>query len=355
MTLHFSRKRTAVYLAALTASVVFASYYGGPASFAWLYSLLLLLPFAALYLFVNYHFLRVYQEIEVHRLIRAEDHHYKIKIENTGPFPIHRMCLRTWNDRCTLYELADGQEVSLGIHEQKELTSGISCTYAGTYEAGVRSVVFSDPFCIFTAELDVPYSFRAVVSPQITDIADEVLDLENLINNTGLKSSRLREDTPGSDLRPYQRGDPLSSINWKVSARLSEWMTRVPDRMEKRTVTIILLAAHVPEKIQTLDYLRKRDRFLEFAVSAAWHFGRQGVPVRLIYPAGKVSESIVDSYESFMDFYSIAADGIFYYSETERKKIMDLAADPRSAYDKDTRILIREDPEPGESSCVIYG
>jgi hypothetical protein len=202
-------------------------------------------------------------------------------------------------------------------------------------------------------ELDVPYSFKAVVSPQITDVADEVLDLENQVNSTGLKSRRLPEETPGSDLRPYQPGDPLRAINWKVSARLSELVTRVPDKMEKRTVTILMLAAFVPDQMQDLDFLKKRDFFLEFIVSAAWHFGRQGIPVRLIYPAGKVTESTVDSYESFQEFYGTAADGIFYYSESEFDEIQKLASDLRSTYDKDTWILIREDPGPGEDHCVI--
>ena len=146
---------------------------------------------------------------------------------------------------------------------------------------------------------------------------------------------------------------PLHAINWKVSARLSELVTRVPDKMEKRTVTILMLAAFVPDKMQDLEFLKKRDFFLEFIVSAAWHFGRQGIPVRLIYPAGKVSELVVDSYESFQEFYGTAADGIFYYSESEYDEMRNLAADLRSTYDKDTWILIREDPGPGEDHCVI--
>ena len=127
--------------------------------------------------------------------------------------------------------------------------------------------------------------------------------------------------------------------------------------MEKRTVTILMLAAFVPDKMQDLEFLKKRDFFLEFIVSAAWHFGRQGIPVRLIYPAGKISELVVDSYESFQEFYGTAADGIFYYSESEYDEMRNLAADLRSTlrstYDKDTWILIREDPGPGEDHCVI--
>ena len=105
------------------------------------------------------------------------------------------MSLRTWDDRCHLYEIPDGQQISLGIHEKKELCSGISCIYAGSYDIGIRKVSFTDPFSVFTVELDVPYSFKTVVSPQITDVADEVLDLENQVNSTGLKSRRLPEET----------------------------------------------------------------------------------------------------------------------------------------------------------------
>ena len=175
MNLRIHPKGAAIYLFCLAAGVAFSSFYGGPVSFAWLYACLLLLPLSALYILLNYHFLRFYQEIEVHRIVRGEDHRYLAKIENAGPLPIHKMRLHIWDDRCHLYDIEDGQQVSLGIHEKKELHSGISCIYAGSYDIGIRKVAFTDPFSVFTVELDVPYSFKAVVSPQITDIADEVL------------------------------------------------------------------------------------------------------------------------------------------------------------------------------------
>ena len=373
MFIQFHKKTLIPYLLILAASLAFSSYYGGPASFAWLYAVLLLLPFSAVYIAANYAFLRVYQEIEVHKLVRGEDHKYRAKIENAGPLPIHEMRLRTYTDRCNLYEIEDGHPVSLDPREIIELHSGISCIYAGSYDIGIKSVSFADPFKIFTITIDIPYNFRAVVSPPVTDIADTVLDLENQYNNTGLKSNRLTEDTPGSDLRPYQPGDPLTSINWKVSARLSSLTTRLPDKMEKRTVTILMQAAGNTTPQRSHDRpnstggvklpqrspdrpspLRRRDFFLEFIVSAAWHFAKQGVPVRLIYPAGKVTESIVDSYETFMDFYGIVADGIFYHSRQDYEQLQNLASQQRSmANDNGTSILIREDPEPGENNFTI--
>ena len=345
-----------IYVIVLIGSFVFASFYGGPVSFAWLYAVLLLIPISIIYIFINNSFLRIYQEIEVHRLTKGEEHKYRVSIDNEGFLPVHRMKLFLYEDRCELYELRNGEELSLDIHEKKELSSGINCRYSGAYNVGIENVAFADPFGIYTVTLDIPYSFRAIVSPRITDMADRVLDIENLFNNTGLKSPRLSENTPGSDFRPYQRGDSLSSINWKLSARLSELISRIPDKMEKRTVTLLLQAVNVPERDQDIEFLKKRDFFLEFAVSAAWHFGEQGVPVRIVYPSGKISESLVDSYESFLEFYSVVADSIFYSSDEEFKKLQSMVFDVRnSVYGQDTWIVIREDPEPGEDYYLICG
>ena len=56
-------------------------------------------------------------------------------------------------------------------------------------------------------------------------------------------------------MRSYQRGDSLNSINWKVSAKHNELMVRLPDKMEKRTVTILLEAAKIPDNKEDIEYV----------------------------------------------------------------------------------------------------
>ncbi len=354
MSVHINKKNLSIYLLSLILSIVFASFYGGAVSFVPLYSLLLLIPVSIFYIFINYKFLRVYQEIEVHRIVKGENHRFRATIENAGILPITGMKLGLYKDRCDLFDISDGQEISLRIHEKKELTSAINCRFAGAYEVGIESVSLADPFLIFQVCLNIPYHFRAVVSPRITNIADSVLDLENTYNSTGFKSNDFYESIPGSDLRAYQPGDQLSAINWKISAKLSELVVRIPDRLENRIVTILLEAVNATERMQNIDFLKKRDAFLEFGISAAWHFAGQGVPVKIIYPSGKVQESIIDSYDSFLEFYGIAADGIFY-SNTDVEKEMHLLAQNRrsSRNDRDTWIIIREDPGKGEENLYI--
>ncbi len=345
-----------IYVLALISGMVFSSFHGGPVSYAFLYSVIFLIPVSIIYIYINNHFLQIYQEVEVHKLTKGEDHRYRALIENASPLPIHNMRIGLWKERCNLYEIEDDKPLSLDSMENLELSSAINCKYAGAYDIGIETVSFTDPFKIFTVKLDIPYSFRVIVSPQVTDIADKVLDLENQVNSSGLKSASLMEDTPGNNMREYVRGDQMTAINWKVSAKQSKLMVRVPDPMEKRTVTILLQASDVPERDQDLQYLKKRDRFLEFAVSAAFHFGKQSVPVHLIYPSGTVTESIVNSNETFMEFCSRAADGIYYGSNDTFTEIEKLSKDIRSnGNGQDTYIIIREDYENPEDFCTICG
>lgn len=349
------RKNLLIYFALLVGFIVLASFYGGPVSFVPLYALLLLIPVSATYIFVNYRLMTLYQEIEVHKVSKGENHNFRALIENSGILPIHKMALSTYDDRCDVYDIENGALISLDARDKTELSSQISCRYAGAYNVGIEKVSFTDPFNIFSVDIDVPYSFRAIVRPRITDIANKALDLENLINSTGLKSSRQFEEIPGSDMRTYQKGDPLSSINWKVSAKFSDLYVRLPDPMEKRHVTILMNASNIPEIDWDTQFLKKRDYFLEFAVSAAYYFGNQGVPVEIIYPSGDIKHSIVDSYDSFLEFYNVVADGIFYSSESVQRQLQSLIQEKRDSYGTDTWIILREDCDSKSDFCSIIG
>ena len=353
MRIAFHKKGLCLYLLFLIASLVFSSFFGGAVSFVWLYALLLLLPVSFFYILINYKFLSIYQTMEVHKVLKGDEHEFTLALENDGFLPVHRMKLSTYVDRCVLKDIEDGAEVSLDPFKRKELTSGLSCRYAGAYDVGAGFVSFTDPFNIFTLRFKVPYNFRAIVSPRITDVGEKVVDIENIVNSTGLKSTVQNEDIPGSDMRAYEKGDPISAINWKISAKLGDLVVRLPDKKEKRTLTMILEAADVPEIKWDTQFLKDRDRFLELIVSCAFNFAGQGVPVKLIYPSGTIREKTVNSYESFLEFYNTVADGIFYSSDAEVDKLKEMITDRSSIYGDETIILIRERPESGEEYCAV--
>ena len=222
-------------------------------------------------------------------------------------------------------------------------------------DIGIEKISLEDPFGIYKVILDVPYKFRAVVSPQITDMASKAIEIENIFNNRGLSSDNLVQEIPGSDIRPYVAGDSLHSINWKVSAKIGDIMVRVPDNMERQTVTMLLLADEKEEDKYTITALKRRDYFLEFIVSAAWYFASEDMPVKFIYPAGRISQFTVDSKRSFSEFYSIVADGIFYNSPGVYKDLKDtLQNQGKGVYGEDTWIVVTENPKENEEFCRIY-
>ena len=59
MTLTVHKKELIIYIIFLAASVVFASFFGGPVAYAFLYGMLLLIPVSIIYTVSNYWFLRV--------------------------------------------------------------------------------------------------------------------------------------------------------------------------------------------------------------------------------------------------------------------------------------------------------
>lgn len=356
MRIRFNIKGSIIYITILISSIVFASFYGGLLPFALLYGILLLIPVSVIYIILNYNFLSVYQELDAHRVVKGEQHELIISFENRSILPVHDMELILHSDRCDISGIKDSDHISLEPFRKKKLTAKLSCIYGGTYEIGLKSIGFTDAFGVFTVILGVPYSFRAIVSPKITDTANGYLDIENIMNSIGSKSELRTEEIAGNDMRDYYAGDALNLINWKVSARLSKLMVRVPDKLDTRKITLILEASKVSDHYQDIELLKRRDYFLEFAVSAGWYFAKGGVAVNIIYPAGKITEKQVGSYESFLEFYNDISGGLSYRSEDERERMHKLTEDRRrTGYGNETSVIVCEDAWPGEDFCIVAG
>ena len=356
MRIHFRLKGSIIYLIILTACIVFASFYGGLLPFILLYGTLLFVPVSFIYLMLNYHFLSVFQELDTHRVTKGELHDLTVTIENIALIPIHEMQLYLHSDRCTFEGIKEGERISLKPKGKLQLACRTSCIYGGTYNIGISHVGFADVFGIFLIVFNVPYSFRAIVSPRITDAANAYLDIENNTNSIGSKSEIKTEDIPGNEMRAYIPGDPLSSINWKVSARLSSLTVRIPDKLDTRTIVLVLEASDDSGRSQDIEFLKRRDYFLEFSVSAVWYFARRGIPVQVVYPAGKITERQIDSYEGFSQFYRDLSGGISYRSEDEKDRMHKLTEErKRTGYANETRVIVLEDEWPGEGFCIVAG
>ncbi|MCR5421011.1 MAG: DUF58 domain-containing protein [Lachnospiraceae bacterium] len=354
MKIRFNLTGSFIYISVLILSVIFASFYGGLLPYVLLYGNLVILPVSFVYILLNYKFISIYQEIDVHRLIKGEQHKLLISFENTGLFPVHDMELILHSDRCGFNDIKDGDVISVQAQEKSRIEAGIICLYAGTYDVGLKGVGFKDVFGIFSVSFEVPYSFRAIVSPRITDIADNFLDIENTLNSIGAKSDIKREDISGNEMRDYYPGDLLSSVNWKVSARLDKLMVRIPDKQDTRRITLYMEASYINDREWDTELIKRRDYFLEFAVSSAWYFVRKGISLTIVCPVGKITRIQMATYEDFLDFYNTLSGSVSYRSADEKERMHKLVQERGYGEDGDRIIvIISEDDVLEKDFCVI--
>ena len=266
----------------------------------------------------------VYQELSSHRIMKNEEADYELIIENAGFIKIND-CLLVFEDR--LCDISKFELFSKNIRKtpygllpciglgplEKEVHKGrLSCRYAGTYDIGLVGVVLTDPFGIYMVKCQGVLPFRANVLPKVSDMAGSLIDFENLKNSSKIKSTYLREEVLGNDMRPYVSGDPLKMINWKVSASAGELMSRIPENIDLNKVWMILVADPDAMENRNLEYIKRRDCFLEFAVSAVWMHAEKGESIRIIYPRGEIKDKEVNNPESYLEFYEDLSRGPFY-------------------------------------------
>ena len=287
------RKRSVLYFALLAATVVWISFQGGVMPYLCFFTVLLYLPVTLLYTLLTWHCLHIWQELPTHHLKKGEETKYRLVLENSFPFSLPPIELHR---NTKLFRFSGGEDhVSLKGRGKYEETIGVTCLYAGSYPVGVDSYSFTDLFSFFRFRFRVQTEFRCFIRPRITEDANRFLEELSGEENRILPNPALPEGI-GTDLKSYENGDKWSRVHWKVYARTGEILVRQeePSDMEQRTIFLF------PEKIgDTPEEIIRRDRFLEYAVSAVYYFCSRDRGVRVFYPHNHWEEHILSSSEEF--------------------------------------------------------
>jgi len=339
------------------AVVIWASFQGGTLPYACLFFVLLYIPVSLVLAWYAFSCFSMYQSLSEYIVTKRTEYEYQLVMENIGFLRINdaelvfeeiRSSIRGAGEEAaggagTLRpenssirgtgEKEDIKDVPRHDHttpwssmrlcllpgEKRTLRGLAMCRYAGTYQAGLLYVLFPDMFGMIRLKFPVRMPLRAVVRPAVTTLAQDCLDFENLFNSAGHKSLYQDEPQPGSDLRDYQFGESVRAVNWKVSAGRRKLTIRLPDRQDTMRVVLVMIADQDYGASPDMDSIRRRDWFLEFAVSAAYYFAVRGQELLIWYPRGRSRSMLVSSEAGFLDFYEEISKGLFYDST----KVMD--------------------------------
>ncbi len=119
------------------------------------------------------------------------------------------------------------------------------CPHVGVFEIGALSVAFSDVFGLFSLR-------RAVKSPRLPVMVLPVpRDAQPLATSPGEGESTriqraLSDRTTPADTRPWQEGDELKRVHWKLSMRRRELMVHTYETPQRPDALILLDVAPPP-------------------------------------------------------------------------------------------------------------
>ncbi len=208
---------------------VYAMFQGGFVSWFLFYSTALVVLTTLIYAIIPIGNLEVVRKVNADRLVCGEDLRVTITIGRKFPFPflyfiVEDVIPEEWR-------LKNSQINSKGIiypslEKRLEHYYSIRQPKRGEYQFSKVKLRTSDLFGLFMKEKEVTVKNEVVVYPNYQQISNLNMYNENEAE-AYITSQRVIEDvTSVAGSREYVPGDRLTSIDWKVTARINKLMTK---------------------------------------------------------------------------------------------------------------------------------
>ncbi|MCL2694116.1 MAG: DUF58 domain-containing protein [Oscillospiraceae bacterium] len=308
------KKSRIICLVYIVVAAVFASFFGGSFSYALFYAGLAVPAVCFLYVFFVFARLKIYQTIDSKIVVKGEKTGYNYILSNETGVYFTSITTEFISDysKVDLVALKGGNgEISLSPGQRSENKTELVCLYRGEYKVGVKAVIIKDYLGLFTLRRKYPSTMNIRVYPRVVKLGS----LAALNFGTDVKSLPFSVK-PGeeldSDLRAFAFGDSVRAVNWKVSAKRGELLTRRRTQPPKESIAIYIDTAliHGEKKIPT------EDRILEAALSIADFYLERKVGVEMIYCSPALCRSRINTTEDFGWFYDACINLQFIRNDT---------------------------------------
>lgn len=116
----------------------------------------------------------------------------------------------------------------------------IVCKYRGYYKLGKAKVEIYDPMLLSSREIVFDKEIDLIVRPKVHSVASFLKDTNDL-HGTMKSHEKTEEDrTNIANIRPFERGDQLKNIHWKLTAKTGELQTKVFEQTLSARFFIVL-------------------------------------------------------------------------------------------------------------------
>lgn len=295
---HMWRNRI-IWIALWLLSLVAITFYGGSISYGFFYTMTLIPVFSLLYLLYIYVFFRIYQNTGGRDFVVNDAIPYSFKLINEYHLPFAGIKVQFFSPFSTINELSDQTEYELmpGSGITRETT--LVCHYRGDYEIGIKEVIVTDYFRLFSITYKNNECKRVTVKPQLVRLKS-LGNVQMHVNDSMVKADKLDIVS-----REYMLGDDVRFINWSQSARTGTLMTREKIGEEGTGVALIMDACRYSQ--DQYEYLPVENKVLELTIAIAMFFCEKHIGVTE-WHVGRQSEGLYKQYvhssQQFTSFYS---------------------------------------------------
>ncbi len=290
-----------IFTAAIIGSGVFASYFGGNASYALFYLSVFIPIVAFLYTIYVYFRFKIYQRLDAYLVVKGDWTVYSFVIANEDYITFRNVKVNFLSDKSTIEASHMITEFSLLPSESERLETRIRCNYRGEYYVGVDSIEVTDFLYLFRITYPILSKLKVVVLPRIVPlerlgIAPPQSDVKNPMRSGNTVAQEL--DT---EMRKYYSGDNRKQIHWKISARMRELITRKYQHIPKAEIVLFMDLMKIKE--EELRVVIAEDKIIESILAIVNFYAQRGTPSQIIYETDGKKTIDIRSKEDFTAFY----------------------------------------------------
>ena len=171
--------------------------------------------------------------------------------------------------------------LTLGSHEQRELTFTVRLDHIGTYSGGLQQINIYDILGIFKFTIKNDNRYEVQVTPRIYDLFRLKIS-ENAMSES--RYSLTASTTDGIDycgVREYVLGDPIKLMHWKLSAHSGTYMIKQMESHGTSGISVILnfISLEYPTEILMSIF----DCLVETGLSVCSYAKKNGMDYEILY------------------------------------------------------------------------
>lgn len=296
-------KRKWILLGMWLISLWIISHYGGTASYGLFFGITMIPLLSLIYSLCVFVQFRIYQKIESRDIICRQSVPYYFVLQNENHYGFASVKARMFSTLSYVEDIPDDMEYELLPGDRYTYETRLVCQYRGEYEVGIKEVVVTDFFRLFTFKYRTTETIKALVKPRMLHL-DELNSIQDIVAFVQ-RENPYSDSEPDIVVRDYIDGDSMAHIHWKATAKEQKLKVRTRTGEDKQMICIFYDTKRYVKDL--LDYLPPENQILETTLALGLFLAEKNINYTLLQSSVKTVRGLRD----YEELYKIVADTQF--------------------------------------------